>query len=144
MRLARQIISVALLAFYVAHVAGGQALHLGLCAAGVDSCCSDRHCHTSERSVVPDCSTAARHSHCQCHHSVAEESQPEDRPSGEHHPHDSSRCWVCQVFSLAQAQPVAFTVESVAAVWPATPPAAFEIYLSPSRSGCRSRAPPVI
>jgi hypothetical protein len=141
MRFNRQILTVAILALFVAQVLGGQALHLWQSSVGPGSRGSDGDCyingHQSPRPVHG-------HAYSHCHHHVDGEQQQGESSPGKNQRHDSSKCRVCQILGQAQEQPIAFAVTTSAAVTPVSPAVAFEFYPSPSRSGFQARAPPAV
>ncbi|MFM9069185.1 MAG: hypothetical protein ACKOUR_17920, partial [Planctomycetota bacterium] len=103
MRFSRQIFALAILALYVAQVAGGRAAHLWQCSAGNGSCCGEVHRQAGS-------SPSAHHDHHgHCHHHAVEAGderrQVEPSPGGAGRD-DPSTCGVWQGGGQALDRPM--------------------------------------
>ena len=157
MRFTRQILAIAILALYVAQGVGGRIVHLWQHSAGNGSCCGEAPCGISTNGISTNgistngistnLSYHHKHSRDHCHHHGEDgnhDHQRDGHSPGENQKHDSSTCWVCQVLGQAQDKPIELGAAVVLTAAPATVVALPDFCPSPSRSGFRTRAPPVI
>ena len=135
MQVTRQILAVAILALYVAQLVGGRSVHLWQCSASSSACSHDDHCSNESQ---------YHHPHDDCHPEDASDEQQQDGDSPDNHQHDPSSCWVCNVLGQAQDKPLEAGTTISLAVSPARVVGLPEFYLSLSRSGFHSRAPPAV